>query len=92
MDRNQLWRLTYDCSAEVATASALLTVGSAFLEDRFMEADTGPLRPIIEENAGSLNALLLEVNAHLKALEKDLQIIEDLAKGDSHRESQKLDA
>lgn len=92
MDRNQLWKLTYDCSTEVAAASALLTVGSAFLEDRFMEADTGPLQPIIEENAGNLNVLLLEVIAHLKALEENLQTIKDLSKGAFRRENQKLDA
>ena len=73
-----LWVRVFDLSGDVARSRAMLLVGSAALESQFMEADYGPMQSVISENAGNLNALLLEISERLAGVEMDLDAINSM--------------
>ena len=78
IDLENLWKRVFDLSGEVARSRAMLLVGSAALEAQFVEANYGPTQSIISENAGNLNALLLEISERLAGVEMDLDAINSI--------------
>ena len=78
IDLENLWKRVFDLSGEVAQSRAMLLVGSAALEAQFVEANYGPMQSIIGENAGNLNALLLEISERLAGVEMDLDAINSI--------------
>lgn len=86
IDLENLWKRVFDLSGKVARSRAMLLVGSAALEAQFVEANYGPMQSIISENAGNLNALLLEISERLAGVEMDLDAINSIL-NDERRKS-----